>query len=91
MVHECVIGLYQRWDERYLVTLEDLEEEIENNIKFAESFADRHGCKPGYVYTLKDYGNRRKNTDLIRFTNCPYCGEQIDWKMIRSIGNEKNR
>ena len=91
MVHECVIGLLQKWDERVLITLEDLEEEIESNIKYVETYLANHGFNPCHVYTLKDYGNRRKNTDLTRFMYCPECGEQIDWKMIRSIGNEKNR
>ncbi len=89
MVHECVIGLLHKWDERVLVTLDDLEEDIESNIKYVENYLANHGFKPCHVYTLKDYGNRRKVTNLARFMYCPECGKEIDWKMIRGMGNGK--
>ena len=87
MVHECVIGLLMKWDERTLVTLEDLEEDIADNIKFVENYRASRGFDPCPVYTLKDYGDRRKSTNLTRFYFCPECGEKIDWITIRRIGN----
>ena len=87
-MHECVIGMLQKWDEKLLVTLEDLEEEIENNIKYVDNYLAIKGFKPCHVYTLKDYGDMRKSTDLTRFYHCPECGKKIDWAMIRRIGKE---
>lgn len=35
-------------------------------------------------YTLQDYADKRKSTNLIRFDFCPYCGRKIDWKKIKN-------
>ena len=37
------------------------------------------------IYTLKDYSDRRKSTNITRFDYCPYCGEKIDWNKIHKI------
>ena len=34
------------------------------------------------VFTLKQYADRRRSTDLTRFSFCPDCGKRIDWKSI---------
>ena len=41
-------------------------------------------CKELYakVFTLKQYADRRRSTDLTRFSFCPDCGKRIDWKSI---------
>ena len=69
--HECVIGMLYDFDDTDLVTLNELLEEI-----------DFQWCS----YTLKDYADRRKSTNLTRFEFCPYCGKKIDWKKIKSEG-----
>lgn len=35
------------------------------------------------IYTLEDYVDRRKSTNITRFEYCPYCGEKINWKSIK--------
>ena len=39
-------------------------------------------------WTLRDYADRRKSTNLIRFKFCPECGEKIDWKALREGEND---
>ena len=34
-------------------------------------------------WTLADYLNYKRETNLIRFDHCPKCGCRIDWKKIR--------
>lgn len=88
MVHECVIGILQTWDRREMVTLDDLQDDIDRNIKFEAGRYDRCGVRD-YVYTLRDYGDLRKKTNLRRFLYCPECGNKIDWGMIRRMENGK--
>ena len=66
--HECVIGIINDYECTREVTISALKEHIE--------------WHNGY-YKLADYADRRKSTDLTRFTYCPYCGKKIDWKKIR--------
>lgn len=61
-----------------LLTLAELKEHIEETKVFAEN--GRFEIK---VYTLADYADKRKNTDLHRFEFCPHCGKRIDWKAIK--------
>ena len=40
-------------------------------------------CGSGeWLHTLKQYADRRRSTDLTRFSFCPDCGKRIDWKSI---------
>lgn len=41
------------------------------------------------IYTMKDYIDRRKSTNITRFNYCPFCGEKINWKTIYMISKEK--
>ena len=68
--HECVIGIRYDYDNTDLVTLEDLKRHI--NYPFRNT-----------AWSLKDYCDKRKNTDLTRFDYCPYCGKKIEWKKIK--------
>lgn len=45
-------------------------------------------CKES-IYTLEDYSDRRKNTNITQFDFCPFCGEKIEWKKIRKISKAK--
>lgn len=91
MEHDCVIGLLAKHDERYLVTIEELEKHIADSIDFFDWIKENgYSLFPGNrtsAYTLSDYTDFRKNTDLHRFMYCPYCGQKIDWKQIRRTDN----
>ena len=85
--HECIIGLYY-WhaDDVELITLPKLKKNIVNDkrlyeeIKYDPVYAlIYHGMRH---YTLKDYADKRKSTNLHRFEYCPVCGKKIDWKKI---------
>lgn len=88
MKHDCIIGLLYHWDYSKLVTLRELKRHIEDNREYNESLrADPvfRDAKELYVkiWTLKSYGDKRKNTNLTRFDYCPECGKAIDWEAIR--------
>lgn len=82
--HECIIGLLN--DDIYrLITLKELKEFIKE-VKQYNQFLDDQGIIrfKAKEYTIQDYCNKRKSTDLTRFEFCPYCGKKIDWKKIKS-------
>lgn len=87
---KCVIGVLYKGYGSELVTLHDLVRDIKDNQEFNES------CRfHGYnnlvhkEYTLKDYADRRKSTNLTRFAYCPMCGKKIDWKKIGRANDAK--
>ena len=86
--HECVIGVLPAEDDCHLVTVSLLRVHIGANEEFNKwcDFRGYEGMKH-QVFTLADYGDKRKSTDLTRFDFCPYCGKRIDWKAIRRGGD----
>ena len=69
------------------MTLDELKHHIEDQKEFNRSLQDDpllRDCKELYakVFTLKQYADRRRSTDLTRFSFCPDCGKRIDWKII---------
>ena len=90
MKHECIIGHLYQYDESPLTTLEGLKRHIRDNINF-NKFLELHYAESRLikkVYTLSDYGDKRKSTNLTRFDYCPECGKAIDWKAIRRLDHE---
>ena len=41
------------------------------------------------IYTMKDYADKRKSTNITNFDYCPFCGESINWKQIKLLGKLK--
>ena len=89
ILHKCVIGLLHDYDATYLVSLDGLKEHIQENIQHNEwlnkdpVFKDCEELK-SKVWSLSDYADKRKSTNLTRFDFCPECGKKIDWKAIKS-------
>ena len=84
---DCYIGVLHRPEYSSLVTLDELKTHIESQKEFNRSLrADPvfRNCLGLYVkvFTLKQYADRRRSTDLTRFSFCPDCGKRIDWKSI---------
>jgi hypothetical protein len=86
--HECLVGLLYETDYAHLATLSDLRVHIGSSKAFNEwcDFYSYDHLKHK-VFTLADYADKRKSTDLTRFDFCPMCGKKIDWKAIRRAGN----
>ena len=80
---ECVIGIRYDRENTELVTLSELKEYVE----FIAEFAEDNPCFIGNAYTLSDYCDKRKTTDLHRFEYCPHCGKKIDWEAIKGGAN----
>lgn len=79
-----IIGLLHIVDDSGLVDIRRLKfhvrERIEHNKNCRENGFD---FLVWPEWTLKDYADGRKSTNLRRFTYCPECGEKIDWKSLR--------
>lgn len=85
MSHECEIGLIHYCDGSMLITLSKLKEYIQTEIIEFNAMCRREGYSDllHRQWTLRDYADKRKSTNLTRFDFCPECGKKIDWKAIR--------
>lgn len=85
--HDCVIGLVCRYESYELATLEDLKRHIAETAEFNTSLKNDGLEHAVWLYhkewSLKDYCDKRRSTDLTRFDYCPYCGKKIEWKKIK--------
>ena len=79
MTESCIIGEIIGYEDTRLVTLESLKAHIEALREESELV----GSSTVIPWTLNDYCNRRKRTDLRRFTFCPICGKPIPWDDFR--------
>ena len=86
----CIIGVLSDGENQRIVNAPALVKHIErqrelrklyNSAKATVVFGglDDHDIK---AYSLRDYCEGIKCTDLFRFTCCPVCGHGIDWKSI---------
>ena len=88
---ECCIGIINDYDNTSMVTLDGLKNHIKDRLELKQAFERdvlfkdyNHGIKG---WTLADYCDRRKSTNLTRFNYCPLCGKKIDWKAIKDGAN----
>ena len=64
-----IIGIFNHYEYSYLVSLEEL---------FQETKDTRN------KYTMKDYSDRRRSTNLQRFNFDPFTGKKIDWNVVKN-------
>ena len=83
---ECWIGVLHDYDNTRVVDLKGLKNNIQEQKEYAEWKSKMYGVNEKY-YTLLDYCDKRKSTDLTRFNYCPLCGKKIDWKAIKGGAN----
>ena len=81
------IVILHRSEYSSLVTLDELKNHIEDQKEYNRSLRDDPtlcSCESLYakVFTLKQYADQRRSTDLTRFSFCPDCGKRIDWKSL---------
>ncbi|MFR2570915.1 MAG: hypothetical protein ACLS90_04330 [Clostridia bacterium] len=91
MEHNCYIGEWLDYENTELVTYDDLKEKIKCNNEIFEYGLSTYG---EYFVNglrkklkLKDYFDKRKNTNFNRFNYCPYCGKKINWKELKERSN----
>ena len=83
-MHECIVGMLNDYENTDIVTLAELKEHIETEKRLAEAHKDSEWWQSVFgKYTLDDYCDKRKSTDLTRFEYCPLCGKKIDWQAIK--------
>lgn len=89
MSHECVIGLLHYCEDSELATVSKVKENIADRARSNRQMREL-GVETNWLYkkewSLRDYADRRKSTNLTRFDYCPECGKAIDWKAIRKEG-----
>lgn len=85
--HECIIGIWHEQESSVCVTYNNLKEEIKNtneHYKFVlENYGEYYAQRIAHGFNIKDYLDKRKNTNLLHFDYCPFCGKEIDWKEFR--------
>ena len=88
---EHIIGLYYEPDDNELVTLNDLKFRIDLCKWFNEQ-CTKNGIDylKNEEWTLKDYADKRRATNLTRFNYCPVCGDKIDLKKM-IVDKEENQ
>ena len=85
--HECFIGARHHFGGIELITLSNLKKDIQEAIRI-NSFLKENGIESWLgAYSLKDYADGRKGTNLTRFVYCPMCGKEIAWAAIRRTEN----
>ena len=86
--HKCVIGLFNQYEGSYLCNLDDLKRQIHERNEFINSLLSdpvygKIGNPGVKCWTLKEYADKRRSTDLTRFNYCPECGKRIDWAALK--------
>ena len=83
------IGFLYDFDDTKAVTFQGLKDHIKRLKEVEVYFKETSGYERKFcAYTMQDYLDQRKSTNLIRFKFCPFCGEKIDWAMMRKEANE---
>ena len=81
---EHIIGLLHFTEDSDLVNLKRLIYHIQERKEHNQN-SKKYGMDFLVVpeWTLLDYADGRKSTNLRKFKYCPECGEKIDWKRIK--------
>ena len=80
---ECFIGLIYDCENTRIITTTELKEIIRERRecnKILRAYGNNWAVKK--EWSLKDYSDRRKSTDMMRFDFCPVCGNKIKWNEI---------
>ena len=84
MACKHIIGLLHIIDDSGLVDIRRLKFHVQERIEYNKSCQENGLESLAWPeWTMKDYADERKSTNLRRFKFCPECGEKIDWKAIR--------
>lgn len=89
-MHKHIVGLFGSQLGGELVTIPGIKEHIDQQLRFAALWNSDNvlGVTRTFrVFSLADYCDTGKQTDLQRFNYCPICGYEIPWE---TIPNEDN-
>lgn len=70
MTNETIIGLFYYCDDSEFVTVDDLL---------------RHIAIGDTTYTMADYTDWRRSTNITRFNFDPFTGEKVEWGRLRKM------
>lgn len=79
MEHECIIGMYNNYENTCLYTFAEL---IEKSSDDWDLWLEGHDWLHPPT-TMVDFFDKRINTELTRFNYCPECGKKIDWNELK--------
>lgn len=87
---EHIIGMLYDYENTELITLPNLLEYIKREKDFADYQKQQHGyiIFDDRLFTIEDYCDKLKDSNLERFKYCPICGEKIDWEKIKEINKQ---
>lgn len=86
MCKDCIIGIWNEYEDYYLITYNDLKEKVREYNDKCDLFNRVWHTTEYKTKTILDFLDKRKSTNLTHFNNCPYCGKEIDWKQLRKLG-----
>lgn len=81
MEHECYIGLLYDYEDTRMITFLKLSELAREKEELCKKH--KYVYTVTRIYSMKDYCDGRKSTDLERFHYCPMCGKKIDWNELK--------
>lgn len=96
MGHNCTIGVLNAYEDTRIVTiigLQSINEQKARKNDYIESMPLKEKAKKRIrqkIWTIKEYADKRVNTDLTRFNYCPICGEKITWEEIGRTGGDND-
>ena len=73
---EHTIGMFYDYNNTCLISYPELTEYVKDHSMVVK-------------YSIQDYVDRRKSTNLVHFNYCPNCGAKIDWNMMRRELNKE--
>lgn len=77
-----IIGIINDYEGTELVTFDELKKHIKETTDYI-NWLKKQTATEREPYTLNDYCDKRKATDLTRFEYCPVCGKKIDWNEMK--------
>lgn len=85
MDKDCIIGIWNEYESYDLITYNDLKEKVKEYNEHCDLFNRTWNTTEYKKRTIQDFLDKRKNTNLTHFNNCPFCGEKINWKELRKL------
>lgn len=73
MCEDCIIGIWSEYECYGLITYDGLKEKVKEYNEKCDLFNKAWGTTEYKNKTISDFLDKRKNTNLIHFNNCPCC------------------
>ena len=83
MCKECVIGIWSEYTTRELVTYKQLEQKVKEYNEHCDVLNHYFNTNEYKKHDITYFLDGRTNTQLLRFNNCCWCGNKINWKELK--------